>query len=157
MSPPKAVAVVGKSESGKTTLIEALIKLAKSNGLKVAAIKHAPHGAEIDKIGSDSDRFFKAGADAAAVITKAEVLLRMRKMADPKAILNFFKGYDLVIFEGFKKSALPKIEVTSNKRVQLKSSYKSVIARISPSKSLNKFHFAQAELKKLLTLIKKLP
>lgn len=156
MKIPKAVAIVGESKSGKTTLIEALVKLAKSKGLKVAAVKHAPHGAEIDKAGSDSDRFFKSGADAAAVMTNTETLLRMKGVIDPQTVLKFFEGYDLVIFEGFKKSRLPKIEVFSHKKAQLKPSCKNVIARISSSKRLDKFLFAHAKLKKLLALIDQL-
>lgn len=157
MKPPKAIAVVGKSKSGKTTLIEALIKLAKARGLKVVAIKHAPHGANIDKTGSDSDRFFKAGADSSAVITKGEILLRIKGAVSVQKALQFFKGYDLAIFEGFKNTALPKIEVVSSKKARLKSPYKNTIAHVSPSKKLNEIHFTQAEIKKLLALIEKLP
>src|SRR5512139_3427672 len=56
------VSIVGKSDSGKTTLIEKLIAELTNRGFRVATIKHNRHGFEIDHEGKDSWRHKRAGA-----------------------------------------------------------------------------------------------
>ncbi len=58
-----AVHFVGKSGTGKTTLIETVVQKLKERGYRVAVIKHAHHGFEMDKPGKDSWRFGQAGSD----------------------------------------------------------------------------------------------
>jgi len=58
----KAIGFIGNSGAGKTTLIERLIARFARAGLRVAAIKHAHHGFDIDRPGKDSYRFRAAGA-----------------------------------------------------------------------------------------------
>ena len=53
---------VGRSNTGKTTVIERLIPILVGKGLKVAVIKHHPHDFEIDKPGKDTYRYKQAGA-----------------------------------------------------------------------------------------------
>jgi glutamate dehydrogenase (NADP+)/cyclic pyranopterin phosphate synthase/molybdopterin-guanine dinucleotide biosynthesis protein A len=55
--------ICGHSESGKTTLIEALVPRLVSRGLSVAVAKHHVKGIDVDRPGKDSDRLFRAGAD----------------------------------------------------------------------------------------------
>ncbi len=61
------LSVVGHANTGKTTLIAALIRSLVSRGYRVAAIKHAAHGYEVDSRGKDSWQFFLAGAEQVLV------------------------------------------------------------------------------------------
>ena len=61
------VAVVGHANTGKTTLIASLIGSLTARGYRVAAVKHAAHGYEIDSEGKDSRQFFEAGASRVMV------------------------------------------------------------------------------------------
>ena len=59
---PPIVSIVGKSDSGKTTLLEKLVAAIRSRGYRVGTIKHDTHGFDIDHEGKDSWRHKKAGA-----------------------------------------------------------------------------------------------
>ena len=59
---PPIVSIVGKSESGKTTLLEKLITELKSRGYRVATVKHAPNESSFDEPGKDSWRHVRAGS-----------------------------------------------------------------------------------------------
>jgi molybdopterin-guanine dinucleotide biosynthesis protein B len=63
----KAIGFTGDSGSGKTTLIERLIERFAGTPLRIAAIKHAHHGFDIDRPGKDSYRFRAAGASQVLV------------------------------------------------------------------------------------------
>jgi molybdopterin-guanine dinucleotide biosynthesis protein B len=65
------VSIVGKSDSGKTTLLEKLVAELKSRGFRVGTIKHDAHSFEIDHEGKDSWRHKKAGASV-SIISSAE-------------------------------------------------------------------------------------
>ena len=61
------ISIVGKSESGKTTLLEGLIIELKQRGYKVAVIKHASKDFELDKVGKDSWRLSQVGSEVVAI------------------------------------------------------------------------------------------
>jgi molybdopterin-guanine dinucleotide biosynthesis adapter protein len=104
--------VAACSNSGKTTLIEKIIPLLKARGLRVAVVKHAHAGFEIDRPGKDSWRFREAGADAVMVIGPDKLALTKTLTAEPLAELELLvRDVDIVIQEGFKKTAKNKIEV----------------------------------------------
>ncbi len=108
------VCVVGKSEAGKTTLIEGLMPELKRRGYRVATIKHNPHGFELDKPGKDSWRHAQAGSDT--VIVSSPQKLALIKSVDHDATIRELVhllgvDYDIVLIEGFSKGAAPKIEV----------------------------------------------
>jgi molybdopterin molybdotransferase len=108
------VSIVGKSQSGKTVLMEQLIAEFKRRGYKVAALKHGRGGMEIDQPGKDSWRFAQAGSDA--VLISSPDKLAFIKSVDhdlgiEEILPTFGPEFDLVLVEGFKKSKLPKIEV----------------------------------------------
>ena len=108
------VSIVGKSQSGKTVLMEQLIAEFKRRGYKVAALKHSPGGMEMDRPGKDSWRFAQAGSDA-MLVSSPDRLGFIRKLdheLDIEEILQFVGDeFDLVLAEGFRKSKIPKIEV----------------------------------------------
>jgi molybdopterin-guanine dinucleotide biosynthesis adapter protein len=105
--------VAASSNSGKTTLIEKVVRLLKARGLRVAVIKHASAGFELDKPGKDSWRFQQAGADT-VVLAGPDRLAVMRKLDREPEIDELERSagdVDLVIYEGFKERAKNKIEV----------------------------------------------
>jgi molybdopterin molybdotransferase len=108
------VSIVGKSESGKTMLMEQLIAEFKKRGYKVAAVKHSHGGMEIDHPGKDSWRFSQAGSDAVCISSPDKLafiknLNRELKIEEIMPIVG--PEFDLVLVEGFRKSKTPKIEV----------------------------------------------
>lgn len=106
------IAVVGKSKSGKTTLIEKLIPELKKRGYRIGSVKHAHHGFEIDKRGKDSYRHRAAGADVVVVASPDEIAMVKRIQTDTLDNLEpFFGDMDLVLVEGYKRARYPKIEV----------------------------------------------
>ena len=108
------ISIVGKSESGKTTLLESLIVELRQRGYKVAVIKHAAEGFELDKQSKDSWRFSQAGSDVVAISSpsKLAVIKQIERDLSPRQLSHFIRwDYDLILTEGFKQSSAPKIEV----------------------------------------------
>ena len=108
------VSLVGKSQSGKTMLMEQLIAEFKRRGYKVAALKHSHGGMEIDHPGKDSWRYAQAGSDAVLVSSpdKLAFIKSVNHELDIEEIMPIVgPEFDLVLVEGFRKSKIPKIEV----------------------------------------------
>lgn len=108
------VSIVGKSQSGKTVLMEQLIAEFKRRGYKVAALKHSHGGMEIDHPGKDSWRYAQAGSDAVLVSSpgKLAFIKSVDHELDIEEIMPIVgPEFDLVLVEGFRKSKTPKIEV----------------------------------------------
>lgn len=105
------------SGTGKTTLLARLIPLLKQQGLKIGLIKHSHHNFEIDKPGKDSFRLRAAGASPVmlvsshrcAVITEFEQPIEPRLAEQLPTFANM--ELDLILVEGFKAEAFPKIEL----------------------------------------------
>jgi len=107
------ISIVGRADTGKTTIMEKLIGELKGRGYRVATVKHAPQGASIDEPGKDSWRHLQAGSQAAAVAFRDRVVL-IKPSKAPKLddIISLFgEDYDIVLVEGFKGGDAPKIEV----------------------------------------------
>lgn len=104
--------IIGWSKSGKTALMEGLIRGFKGRGLKVAALKHHGHKGPIFPEDKDTTRFLKAGADLVALFGQGGVeLSRPFSVPEPEVLLPFLWDYDLVLVEGLKGSNYPKVEV----------------------------------------------
>ncbi len=107
------VSIVGRSDSGKTTLIEKLVPLLKERGLRVGTIKHNPHGFEVDWPGKDSWRHKRAGADV--TIISCPNKLAMIKDTDHDwsldELVHLLNDCDIILAEGYKRDRMPKIEV----------------------------------------------
>jgi molybdopterin-guanine dinucleotide biosynthesis protein B len=109
---PQILSVVGRSQSGKTTLIEKLIPELKKRGHRIGTIKHAHHGFDIDKSGKDSWRHRHAGADVVVVASPGKIaMVRDEDRESLDDLQNYFEGMDLIITEGYKTQNKPKIEV----------------------------------------------
>jgi molybdopterin-guanine dinucleotide biosynthesis protein B/molybdopterin-guanine dinucleotide biosynthesis protein len=111
---PALVAIVGKSDSGKTTLIEKLLPELRALGLRVGTVKHDAHGFDIDHPGKDSWRHGRAGAEAYAVASpdRLAFVTRLDRELPPGEIARrYFAGFDLVVAEGYKRTAPHRVEV----------------------------------------------
>lgn len=96
------LAFVGRSRSGKTTLLERLISELRRRGYRIAAIKHTAHPVEPDAPGKDTWRFAQAGA-APVILAAPETPLEEALAGAPDA--------DLALIEGYKRADVAKIEV----------------------------------------------
>lgn len=118
MTTVPVISVIGRKNSGKTTLVVALAAELKRRGLRVASLKHSHHNFDIDVPGKDSWRHFHEGEVEAVLLTSpartALVMRAERADEDPAALIDRFLaggGYDLVLVEAFKQAAFPKIEI----------------------------------------------
>lgn len=105
------VAFAAYSGTGKTTLIEKLIRNLKARGLRLAVIKHDAHHFDIDREGKDSWRFTHAGADMTIVSSPektAVIETRERTLYDN---LSMIHDVDLILVEGYKNEEIPQIGI----------------------------------------------
>jgi molybdopterin molybdotransferase len=113
MSP--IISIVGRSESGKTLLMEQLIVEFKRRGYKIAALKHSHCGAiEVDQPGKDTWKFAQAGSDAVCISSPRKLAFIKKSDYDlriDEVLPIIGPEFDLILVEGFKRSELPKIEV----------------------------------------------
>jgi molybdopterin-guanine dinucleotide biosynthesis protein B len=111
----KVIGIAGYSGSGKTTLIEKLIPILVREGIRVSLIKHAHHEFDVDQPGKDSYRHRHAGCAEVLISssTRWALMHELRGAAEPslQEQLRHFSPCDLVIVEGYKNEAIPKIEV----------------------------------------------
>ena len=106
------------SGTGRTTLLCALVPLLRARGLRLALIKHSHHAFEIDRPGKDSHRLRQAGATQVVLASRRRVVTQRRYMpGEPEPDLADFArwvdrpGLDLLLVEGYKHAAIPKIEL----------------------------------------------
>lgn len=112
------LSVVGRSKTGKTTLIEKLIPLLDSKGIKVAVIKHHHHDFEIDIPGKDTHRLKHAGAHTVIISSPEKIAIIQDIRSEPSIediVSKYASNMDIVITEGYKKADMPKIEVYQEK------------------------------------------
>ena len=111
----RVIGLAGWSGSGKTTLITKVIPVLVGRGLKVSTIKHAHHEFDIDRPGKDSWLHREAGASEVVVASSRRWALvhELRGEAEPPLaeLLAKLSSTDLVIVEGYKRHAHPKLEI----------------------------------------------
>ncbi|MGM9659728.1 MAG: molybdopterin-guanine dinucleotide biosynthesis protein B [Faecousia sp.] len=105
------IAISGVKNSGKTTLIEKLIRELSRRGISTATIKHDGHGFSPDRPGTDSYRHLTAGAVGAAVFDGEKFQLVKFEQTDENRLLTLFPEAELIMLEGFKDSQWPKLEI----------------------------------------------
>src|SRR5689334_24395172 len=111
----RIIGLAGWSGSGKTTLVTKVIPRLIARGLKVSTLKHAHHGFDLDQPGKDS--FFHRAAGATEVIISSArrwaILHELREEPewDLPALVAKMSPVDLVVVEGFKRDAFPKLEI----------------------------------------------
>ncbi|MGQ0667733.1 MAG: molybdopterin-guanine dinucleotide biosynthesis protein B [Nitrospiraceae bacterium] len=133
--PIPIVCFVGRSSSGKTTFIERVIPELVRAGYKVATIKHAGHGFDLDTEGKDSWRHKQAGASSVVILSKGSLAM----FADVSDQMNveqvrdrFLDGtYDLIIAEGWKNEGYPKIVIVREQVGEISISPEGLLAVVS--------------------------
>lgn len=107
--------LAGWSNSGKTTLMIALIDILTRRGLRISTIKHAHHAFDIDVPGKDSYRHREAGATEVLIGSgrRWALMHELRDEAEPPLddLIRHMAPVDLLLVEGFKRDRHPKIEV----------------------------------------------
>jgi molybdopterin-guanine dinucleotide biosynthesis protein B len=113
------ICVVGRSNVGKTTLLEKLIPALKRRGYRVATIKHHSHpGFEMDQPGKDTWRHAQAGSDHVVIAAPDKVASIRRVEQEPTLdeLAAIITDVDIILTEGYKRSDKPKIEVVRAER-----------------------------------------
>lgn len=107
-----AICITGWANSGKTTLIEALLADLTARGLRVGVIKHSHHTLAMDTAGKDTARYRTAGAQAVALAAAdgaAMLETGDKRLTD---MLSRVRDVDLILVEGYDREAcLPMLEV----------------------------------------------
>ena len=115
---PPVLALIGKPDCGKTTLIEKLIPALAVRGVRVGTIKHHHGDIQMDTPGKDTWRHKQAGAQVVLLSSPVGIGLIQDTAEDTPVedlVSRYFQNVDLVIAEGYKWSTLPKIEVFRSK------------------------------------------
>jgi molybdopterin-guanine dinucleotide biosynthesis protein B len=111
----KLFGFAGWSGSGKTTVIEQVIPQLRSHGLSVSLIKHAHHAFDIDQPGKDSWRHRRAGCGEVLITSSMRWALLHELGGDAELslpdALRRLSPCDLVLIEGYKRAAIPKLEI----------------------------------------------
>ncbi len=107
--------ITGRSGSGKTTLIEAMLPLLRAQCLTVNVIKHSHHRLTLEPPGKDSARVRAAGAAEVMVASPYHYAL-IRSLDEPREptlaeLLARMSPADLTLVEGFRREAIPRLEV----------------------------------------------
>jgi molybdopterin-guanine dinucleotide biosynthesis protein B len=145
---------VAASGTGKTTLLTQLIPLLKNHGVRLGLIKHSHHDFEIDQQGKDSYRLRKAGASPVMLVSpyRRAIISELSPQQEPclDQQLKFFdqSALDLLLIEGFKHEAIPKIELhrPALKRALLYPTDPHIIAIATDSPLLTPDYLTQLDL-----------
>ena len=106
------ICIVGRSQTGKTTLIAKLIPVLKQRGYRIGTIKHSHHVFDFDKTGKDSWRHKDAGAETVIIASPGKIaMVKNDNEGTLDSLQDFFADLDLVITEGYKGEQKPKIEI----------------------------------------------
>lgn len=111
---PAIVSLIGKANSGKTTLLETLIPALSARGIRVGTIKHHVHEFEMDRPGKDTWRHKQAGARIVALSSPTGLgIIRDTDHDLPlmEVVERYFDEVDLVLTEGYKGGPARKIEI----------------------------------------------
>jgi molybdopterin-guanine dinucleotide biosynthesis protein B len=109
------IGIAGWKKSGKTTLAVRLITEFTARGLRVASVKHAHDGFQIDDAETDSARHRRAGAAPVAIVSRRRWALVKELRGDDvepdlAQVIAWLGPCDLVVVEGYKSAGIPKIE-----------------------------------------------
>ena len=112
------VSIVGKSDSGKTTVLESVVEELTSRGWRVATVKHHVHDFDIDVPGKDSWRHARAGACVSMVSSpnKLGVVKQLEREPTLDELAAEAGDVDILLTEGYKQTGRVRIEVSRDER-----------------------------------------
>ena len=154
------ISIVGKSDSGKTNFLEAIIPKLKEKGLRVGTIKHDVHGFDIDKPGKDTWRHKQAGADL--VLISSPYKISLIKDVDKDSELDelrekYIDDVDLILTEGYKSGDKAKVEIfrpAKHSEQLCDPEVDEIITTvINKEKNSGDQYFAEAEVERVADLI----
>lgn len=135
MTPSRVFGVTGWKNAGKTTLVERLVAEFVRRGWRVSTIKHAHHDVDVDQPGRDSYRHRAAGAGEVAIVGgRRYAIMRQQAEATLTEVLERLAPTDLILIEGYKREAHPKIEVRTGQAPSLAAEDPNVVAIASDEK-----------------------
>ena len=108
------VSFIGHHNAGKTRLLTRLVEILSERGIRVGAVKHAPHLDVADPPGTDSQQLREAGVRRMLVLGRDSAVLTWPQPSLEKLETNIqrlFSDCDIVLVEGLKYGPFPKIEV----------------------------------------------
>ncbi len=109
------IGIAGWKNSGKTTLTARLVGELTGRGFRVSTVKHAHHGFDVDREGTDSWRHREAGAREVALVSSRRVVLQRELAGEDEPplrdVLARLAPADIVLVEGYKREPIPKIEI----------------------------------------------
>ena len=112
---PPVFGITGWKNSGKTTLVERLIRVLVARGHRVSSVKHAHHEFDLDQPGRDSHRHRMAGAGEVMIVSghRWALMHELRDEPEPElaAMLSRMSPCDIVLIEGYKRLPHRKLEV----------------------------------------------
>lgn len=111
MKEQTVIAISGVKNSGKTTLIQRILPKLTAEGLNVAVIKHDGHTFQADPVDTDTGKYIEAGAYGTAIFDGETYKINKRNTVDEYALIQHFPEADVILLEGLKHSAWPKIEI----------------------------------------------
>ncbi|AZN38175.1 molybdopterin-guanine dinucleotide biosynthesis protein B [Iodobacter ciconiae] len=142
---PYVLGIAGWSGCGKTTLIEKLLPELAALGILVSVIKHTHHHVQFEPAGKDTSRFRAAGAGEVLLASPQGFALLHDGDQPLTELLARLVPVDLVLVEGFKMAAIPKIEVRRTDYPAIEDPHIIAIASdCSPDSSLPVFDLNQA-------------
>lgn len=135
----KRVHIVGRKNSGKTTLIVELVAHLTQLGYRIGTIKHTHHRHELDTPGKDSYRHGQAGAALVGILApEMNAVFWPSGSTDSKAtryasMTPLFEHCDLLLVEGDSQTDEPKVEVwrAETQTQPLASADSSILALVS--------------------------
>jgi molybdopterin-guanine dinucleotide biosynthesis protein B len=134
------VSIVGKSDSGKTTLMEGIIRGLAVRGWRVATVKHHVHEVDVDQPGKDSWRHARAGASTTMISSPTQFVV-VRHVSRERTLEELVEAAgedtDILLTEGFKRAGSVRIEVSRKARSdEIISDPGSVFALVTDNEAL---------------------
>lgn len=131
---PKALAIVGSSNSGKTELICRLLEWFTGQGLRPAVLKHSHHQ-NVGDDGKDTWRYRQAGARLVGLAAPGLIQITRSGPGEPPLpmlLAEMAPAADLILVEGYKTSDLPKIGLAPPDAASPLPDYPGLVAWVSP-------------------------
>lgn len=104
-----AIGFAAYSGTGKTTVMEALVRCLTRRQVRVGVIKHDGHDFDIDHPGKDSWRHTQAGACSVVITSPRKTAVIRQQGASLRECIEGIRDVDVILVEGFKQEPLPRI------------------------------------------------